>query len=74
MNIWPGGYRHAMNQSNHSSWNYSHYPGTLQTCTECGNPTDRCEEDSLYIGEDCEIGPLCEECYRNAKSSLDSFV
>jgi hypothetical protein len=62
MNSWPGGKRHAMSQSAHKSWNAQHYPGTLQLCSVCGFPTDRCEEDTLDIGD----GPLCEEHWREA--------
>lgn len=36
----------------------------IQYCHECGNPTDRCEDDAIYIGHSrCSIGPLCEDCY-----------
>lgn len=57
---WPGGYRHAIDQSEHESWNATHYPGTRQLCSECECPTGRCEEDVLSIGDS---GPLCEMCY-----------
>jgi len=59
-NTWPGGYRHAMDQNEHEKWNAMHYPGTLQLCCVCDEPTGRCEEDSMYIDD---LGPLCEECY-----------
>lgn len=59
-NTWPGGYRHAMHQSEHESWNASHYPGTRQLCCECDEATGRCEEDAIYVDD---IGPLCEACY-----------
>ena len=64
MNTWPNGKRHAMSQSGHAKWNASHYPGTRQMCVECDNPTGRCEDDSLFAGDDEEIGPLCEECWQ----------
>ncbi len=65
MNTWPGGKRHAMEQDEHERWNSSNYPGTLQLCFDCGEPTGHCEEDSLCIVDgDDERGPLCEECYR----------
>ena len=60
MNTWPGGKRHAMDQSTHESWNAHHYPGTRQLCGLCDNPTGRCEEDAMW---DSEGRPLCEECY-----------
>lgn len=56
-----------MDQSQHEAWNAKHYPGTRQLCSECDSPTGRCEEDSMYLGEDRERGPLCEECYTKAK-------
>lgn len=67
-NTWPGGYRHAMDQSAHEAWNSYNYPGTRQLCSECDAETGRCEEDSIYLGEDGEIGPLCEECYEALRS------
>jgi hypothetical protein len=63
MNTWPGGVRHPMCQSEHEDWNSSHYPGTRQLCAECGQPTGRCEDDSLYADEDNQVGPLCEDCW-----------
>lgn len=59
-NTWPGGIRHAMTQSQHADWNATHYPGTRQLCSRCGDPTERCEEDGLW---DDEGEPLCDECY-----------
>lgn len=69
MNTWPGGDRHAMTQSEHEEWNACNYPGTRQLCSECDAETGRCEEDSIYLGDDCEVGPLCEECYEAMKDS-----
>jgi len=62
-NTWPGGKRHAMLQSEHVAWNANNYPGTRQLCSECDAPTGRCEDDSLYADDDCEIGPLCDTCW-----------
>ena len=64
MNTWPGGHRHAMSQSNHEEWNKVNYPGTRQLCSACGEPTGRCEDDSLY---DTEGEPLCEDCWTTAE-------
>jgi len=60
MNEWPKGYRHAMSQSDHEEWNASHYPGTLQMCAECGEPTGRCEDDSIWNDDD---EPICRGCW-----------
>lgn len=62
MNTWPNGVRRALSQSEHSDWNSKHYPGTRQLCSECGDETERCEEDSLDNPETGE--PLCSECYK----------
>ena len=63
MNTWPNGHRHAMSQGKHEAWNTDNYPGTRQLCEECGEPTGRCEEDSMCIEyPDKEVGPICEEC------------
>ena len=59
MNTWPGGMMHAMDQDDHEKWNAKHCPGTRQLCTDCGEETDRCEEDAIYVDEH---GPLCEKC------------
>ena len=64
MNSWPGGRRHAMDQGAHEAWNAQHYPGTRQLCSQCDEPTGRCEEDILEVDES---GPLCEGCYEQAK-------
>ena len=58
MNTWPGGTRHAMDQAQHARWNAQHYPGTLQVCCRCEQPTGRCEEDAI----DTLLGPICETC------------
>ena len=61
-NTWPDGKRRALDQDEHRAWNSRNYPGTRQLCTLCEEPTGRCEEDEMYVGD---IGPLCEECYTN---------
>ena len=65
-NTWPGDHRHAMSQKAHGAWNAENYPGTLQLCNECDQPTGRCEDDTLSINDD---EPLCEECYDMALGS-----
>lgn len=54
---------HALDQSTHAAINAHHYPGTLQMCVLCNQPTGRCEEDSRYNGD---VGPLCEDCDADA--------
>ena len=71
MNTWPDGQRRALSQSDHEQWNARVYPGTRQICERCGQPTERCEDDSLYSGEDCEDGPLCYACYQESNIRLD---
>jgi len=53
------GHRRALSQDARAAINARHYPGTRQLCAECGSPTGRCEDDSIFIGD---IGPLCESC------------
>ena len=59
-NSWPDGIRRPMSQGEHARWNANNYPGTLQLCSECGEPTGRCEEESLYVDD---FGPLCLDCW-----------
>jgi hypothetical protein len=66
MHTWPGGHRHAMLQAEHKEWNRTHYPGTRQLCSICGQETGRCEEDSMYTDEG--NGPLCIGCYHEESS------
>ncbi len=67
-NSWPGGFRHGMLQSEHDAWNATHYPGTLQLCSVCEEPTGRCEDDTIF-SEDEE--PLCETCYAAANEATE---
>jgi NAD-dependent dihydropyrimidine dehydrogenase PreA subunit len=50
----------SMYQSEHEKYNEKHYPGTRQICIDCGDPTERCEDDAIYIDN---YGPLCIDCY-----------
>lgn len=50
----------AYTQDEHNRINAREYPGTRQLCCQCEEPTERCEEDSIYIDD---LGPLCEICY-----------
>ena len=34
-----------------------------QQCDFCGHPTGRGERDELFLDDNHEIGPLCDECY-----------
>ena len=62
MNKWPNGLRKAMTQSEHNAWNDSNYPGTLEICFKCDEPTGNCEEDNILDDDgdaychDCAIG------------------
>lgn len=56
----------ALDQATHEMINARYYPGTRQLCSVCDEPTGRCEEDSLSIGE----GPLCEECWATLPDEL----
>ncbi|MHA1867543.1 MAG: hypothetical protein ACTSXD_05705 [Candidatus Heimdallarchaeaceae archaeon] len=58
-NTWPGGVRHAIDQKDHEEWNSKNYPGTLQLCNLCEEPTGRCEEDTIWNKEG---EPICEDC------------
>lgn len=43
-----------------------------EICIACGNHTGKAGagEDSIYVGDNCGLGPLCEECYHDIKSSF----
>jgi len=72
MNTWPGGKRHAISQGEHETWNSHNYPGTRQLCVLCDSETDMCEEDSFYLSDDEETGPVCEECYDEFNKKLEA--
>ena len=59
MNTWPNNQRRAMTQSEHEIWNDSNYPGTLEICVKCDEPTGNCEEDNIL---DDDGDPLCQDC------------
>jgi formylmethanofuran dehydrogenase subunit E len=48
----------AVTQDEHRRINAREYPGTRQLCSECDEPTGRCEDDQL----DGPNGPVCEAC------------
>lgn len=56
--------RKAMYPKDHEAYNAKHYPGTRQLCIKCNEPTERCEEDAIYL--DDGTGPLCPECFHGA--------
>jgi len=60
--------RQAISYSEHLRINAVEYPGTRQICAKCGEPTGRCEDDSIFIGDE---GPLCEACYAAVKEPSD---
>lgn len=69
MNTWPDGRRKAISQAEHEVWNTEHYPGTRQLCSECNEPTGRCEEDTL---RSVDNEPLCKECWEAEQLDLDT--
>ena len=55
-------------QSEHEAINAREYPGTRQLCVDCDEPTERCEDDDLWVWQvtskgGYNYGPLCPECY-----------
>ncbi len=68
MNTWPGGRRKTLTQAEHEAWNRTNYPGTLQICALCGEPTGRCEEDAIW-NEEGE--PICESCNTQPDNAPD---
>ena len=48
----------AWGQDTHARINVSNFPGSRQLCSECGDPTGRCEDDTI----DGRDGPICEAC------------
>jgi hypothetical protein len=62
MNTWPQGKRRAMTQSEHENWNADNYPGTLEICIKCDEPTGNCEEDNIL---DDDGYPHCYDCALN---------
>ena len=51
----------AKPQSEHDRINAREWPGTRQLCSECGDATERCEEDAIYAEDGS--GPMCVECW-----------
>lgn len=51
----------ARTQGEHQMINAVEYPGTRQICEACHEPTERCEEDAIYLEDGS--GPLCLNCY-----------
>ena len=49
MNTWPNGTKKAMTQCEHKDWNANNYPGTLEICFQCDEPTGNCEEDKTLV-------------------------
>jgi len=59
MNTWPDGKRKAMTQEEHRHWNADNYPGTLEICCKCDEPTGNFEEDNII---DDDGKPYCHDC------------
>jgi hypothetical protein len=45
----------------------------LQRCIECGDHTERCEEDTLMSLADENVGPLCLECYAKSCPKCEGY-
>ena len=54
--------------SQHEAINATHYPGTRQLCEVCGEPTERCEDDDIWLEDG--TGPLCPECYHKTPEGI----
>jgi hypothetical protein len=63
VNEWPGCKRKAITQGEHSAWNAENYPGTLEICIKCDEPTGNCEEDNIT---DDNGAPYCDDCAKGA--------
>lgn len=63
----------ARHQHEHEAINAREYPGTRQLCSECDEPTGRCEEDAIYADDNGEIGPLCESCWHTRPEYLEEI-
>lgn len=50
----------ALDQSTHERINRKYYPGTRQLCARCGEPTGRCEDDTITLDDGTE--PACPNC------------
>jgi hypothetical protein len=55
-------------QCEHNRINAREYPGTRQICVECEEPTERCEDDSIFSND---TGPLCIDCYNKINREKD---
>lgn len=55
------GIRKPLSQAEHDAWNNHNYPGTLQLCDLCEEPTGRCEEDSIENEDGYIVCPDCAE-------------
>ena len=58
----------ARTQHEHQAINAVEYPGTRQICESCHEPTERCEEDAIYLEDGG--GPLCLNCYHETPEFL----
>ena len=59
-------------QREHEIINSKEYPGTRQICESCNEPTERCEEDAIYL--EYGSGPLCVNCYHETPEFMGSNV
>ena len=60
----------ARTPSEHEAINAREWPGTRQICEICGDATERCEEDAIYIDD---LGPLCPDCYHGVTGGKEAM-
>lgn len=56
-------------QSQHEEINRREYPGTRQICSNCDEPTERCEDDGIW-SEKLD-GWICPDCAKGKNTWMD---
>lgn len=60
-NWWDG---KALDQTTHARINAQHYPGTLEICDACDEPTGNAGAGDGSLFTDEGEGPFCEACWK----------